>query len=350
MPLVRDFLDRMRESVDWLTTMNPPRAQERLDHIARVFDFRLRAASAAHRININIEDIEQLFSLASATESPEFMNYIIESIASTLDFCAQTAQPNRPNTDIPSTHDDRFPANLQRHPLNREGYIRIELPSVYEDYVSKLLGMHSREYNPNDNTFITFNYDTILEQALWNLGFKVNYALNRFGRHNIDDLISPDGVKVLKLHGSVNWSAPGTTGRILNVYRDYAECLASGLSTFLVPPTWQKNFAGPYQQIWNETISALRKASRIIIIGFSMPETDTHFKYLISAGLQSNVSVRQVRFINPVEPSQFEPKLRKLFSPASVEQDFVIHDSFAMESFFWQHDYQRWINRPVYKP
>ena len=36
-----------------------------------------------------------------------------------------------------------------------------------------------------------------------------------------------------------------------------------------------------------------------MIIGFSIPPTDLHFKYLLAAGLQNNYSLREIVFVNP---------------------------------------------------
>jgi len=35
------------------------------------------------------------------------------------------------------------------------------------------------------------------------------------------------------------------------------------------------------------------------VLGFSMPPTDTHFRYLLTAGLQENISLRKFFFVNP---------------------------------------------------
>jgi hypothetical protein len=67
----------------------------------------------------------------------------------------------------------------------------------------------------------------------------------------------------------------------------------------LVPPTWRKIFTGPLRQVWDKSLKSIEKATRIIIIGFSIPPTDNHFKYLIAAGLQKNISLREIIFINP---------------------------------------------------
>jgi hypothetical protein len=64
MPLIKDFLFQMRDSHEWL--LEQKQAVE-ADAVERVLEFRLRAASAAYYVNMDLENIEELFSLASAT-------------------------------------------------------------------------------------------------------------------------------------------------------------------------------------------------------------------------------------------------------------------------------------------
>ncbi len=40
--------------------------------------------------------------------------------------------------------------------------------------------------------------------------------------------------------------------------------------------------------VWNQAVSALKAAKRICVIGYSMPETDTFFKFLLALGLAEN--------------------------------------------------------------
>jgi len=46
-------------------------------------------------------------------------------------------------------------------------------------------------------------------------------------------------------------------------------------------------------------MSQISRATRLIVMGFSMPPTDLHFKYLLAAGLRENISLREILFVNP---------------------------------------------------
>ena len=64
LPLISDFLLRMRDSHEWLQKQN--RTTEARS-VEAVLNFRLDAASAAYWVNLDLENIEELFSLASAS-------------------------------------------------------------------------------------------------------------------------------------------------------------------------------------------------------------------------------------------------------------------------------------------
>jgi hypothetical protein len=106
---------------------------------------------------------------------------------------------------------------------------------------------------------------------------------------------------VLKLHGSVNWGAMEEERGKIKVFSKYSNLRQAEYYPVLVPPTWRKVFGGVLSQVWERARQAISQATRIVVIGFSIPPTDTHFKYLLAAGLRDNISLRQIYFINPDE-------------------------------------------------
>jgi len=89
LPLINDFLVRMRDSHEWL------REQGRImeaDAVQRVLRFRLEAASAAYYVPLDLENIEELFSLAAASAG-DMDTAIRIAIAATIDFIRKT-HPN----------------------------------------------------------------------------------------------------------------------------------------------------------------------------------------------------------------------------------------------------------------
>src|SRR5437870_11536115 len=64
MPVLKDFLNEMRSSVNWLKQEQRPEYESTRE----VLLFRKSAASAGLRVSMNVENIEDLFSLAAASE------------------------------------------------------------------------------------------------------------------------------------------------------------------------------------------------------------------------------------------------------------------------------------------
>jgi hypothetical protein len=63
LPTISNFLNQMRDAADWLA--NEHRDDERAA-VERVLEFRHSAAAAGYRVNIDLDNIEDLFSLAAA--------------------------------------------------------------------------------------------------------------------------------------------------------------------------------------------------------------------------------------------------------------------------------------------
>src|SRR6185503_2532886 len=85
-PLVENFLERMADAQLWLTLHEQPEA----DSVSKVFRFKLNAAGAAYRARLNIENIEELFSLAAVSEDRIDTSEVTSAIAATIEFARVT--------------------------------------------------------------------------------------------------------------------------------------------------------------------------------------------------------------------------------------------------------------------
>jgi hypothetical protein len=65
--------------------------------------------------------------------------------------------------------------------------------------------------------------------------------------------------------------------------------------------------------MWDEGLKVLSSATRLVIIGFSMQPADAYIKYFLAAGLQENISLREIVFIDPAV-DQIRDRLRHLHS------------------------------------
>jgi hypothetical protein len=82
LPLISDFLSQMRDGYDWLIQQNRPLEAKAIDDVLK---FRLAAASAAYWVNLDLENIEELFSLAFANTDGIATSMQL-AIAATLDY------------------------------------------------------------------------------------------------------------------------------------------------------------------------------------------------------------------------------------------------------------------------
>jgi len=295
----------MRDSVEWLEQQGGRNRE--IDAIAKVLDFRLRAASAAYRVRLDVENIEELFSLASASAGANIANDVTLAIAATLDFSVHAvsipkrAFPIPVGWPKPKTWAIAGPLTSVLGGIPFQSYAC----PVYEAYILSAAGYPNIRGVGRRDTFISFNYDLVVEDSLSVLGIPFSYG---FGNDEADFTPSArcsssggdDGdVKLLKLHGSINWALPTESNGKMTVYGGYEELRAARLIPTLVPPTWRKTFGGPLSIVWDQAVASLKTATRVIVIGYSMPSTDQHFKYLLAAGLQENISLRKIAFVNP---------------------------------------------------
>jgi hypothetical protein len=291
LPLINDFMTQMRDALEYHGSEGHRRECAAIE---AVLEFRLKASAAAYRIQIDLENIEELFSLASASTG-QLEESMKLAIAATLDYAFQSKKEvtAKFRTDKGSFSPREKWSFENEPPGGFGGGAGCQAPA-YEYIVQALLGNWVDIDNHKENSFITFNYDTLLEDSLTSLG--VGYS---FG---FDGSAKSEGeyqTKVLKLHGSINWAIPKKARTKIEVMKNYRSVVNAGLIPQIIPPTWKKDSRGAFDDIWNQSLKALSDATRVVVIGFSIPPTDLHFKYLLAAGLRENYSLREIVFVNP---------------------------------------------------
>jgi hypothetical protein len=123
-------------------------------------------------------------------------------------------------------------------------------------------------------------------------------------------------VKLLKLHGSLNWlQCP----RCLRVYVDFNNKIVINqyvhpvncrhcdkhfgvynshrLVSNLIMPTFLKNFSNPqYKLIWQNAGIELSEAEKVVFIGYSLPQADFEMRQLLSRMVRDDAKVEVVDF------------------------------------------------------
>jgi hypothetical protein len=180
-----------------------------------------------------------------------------------------------------------------------------------------------------ENSFISLNYDILLDNAILNMHPEIHtdYAID-FRNFTPPD---PDRkTKLLKLHGSLNWAlCPVCNSLWIKLGGKIADKIISERikcerdqavqQTLLVPPTWLKEYNNPHlAKIWLEAEYLLQKANAVYFIGYSLPQSDYHIKYLLKkALLQRNPNSRiiVVTSTDNEEGSDLHKRYRRFFGP-----------------------------------
>jgi NAD-dependent SIR2 family protein deacetylase len=175
-----------------------------------------------------------------------------------------------------------------------------QLPSHYVDF--------GKRYVKRDVTIITFNWDHIPEWLLFSKFGSLDYCLDvdnvKKVNRNLGNIFK--GIKLLKLHGSVNWLICENPNHPIHIYNswqaqkvrlDSCRKCDCQLYKMVVPPVWHKRgYAQRIGELWETAADELCDADKIVIIGYSLPIFDISAKYLLllSSYLNSKVKVEIV--------------------------------------------------------
>jgi hypothetical protein len=189
---------------------------------------------------------------------------------------------------------------------------RYELVSAYVAFLSQLVNsqeerlerFHVKEAEQRwlyTDAIVSLNYDLVLEASASSISPSGGDTLLRlsYGKEvaepskdipwlNASDPLSSFDIPLFKLHGSFNWQ-PAADGKIkvlpIPALGDIPPTLPSDL---FVWPTWLRaKFDGVLDKLKNQALEHLKLASKIVIIGYSLPDTDIHIRYLLAQALST---------------------------------------------------------------
>jgi hypothetical protein len=184
----------------------------------------------------------------------------------------------------------------------------------YADFVASLfgLGLKGTAMSPRkiasygtsraQYAVITFNYDRVLENLCDNVsGFLggENVLSFRVGSE-IETVPYAEKPSLIKLHGDVK-------------------------ARNIIPPTWSKGATASAVPVWRQAFAALRDATRVRFLGYSLPGGDSYFRYLLKAAATSGHYLKEIDVVclDPSEEVRSRyaslvvfPKLR--FTPRNV--------------------------------
>lgn len=323
-PLLATFLTKAR-----LLLESQPRLRHR-DSFQRVFQWIDSLRASSYYVEVDLDNLEHVFSIAE------------------LGYQILLADFDQPFSDLGYLVMETLD-NVQLQ-VNSS---RIEPDATYSSFAKQLAALHAdrddrtrearRDGHPLEHDgVITFNYDVMLDYVMNFHGVGFDYHVEA----------PPPGVlnfPLLKLHGSTNWATcrncgnpwqmvkptpipPGKTlgpmfpgdrsairfAMVTDVMAQTpcSKCQTVGrLEPVVIPPTWSKRVAGsPLGSVWRRAIEAIQKASQIVVIGYSLPPTDTFFQYLLAVGLGSNAGLHRVVVVDLDQSEAFRERYRRVFS------------------------------------
>ncbi|MGJ3241512.1 MAG: hypothetical protein ACFE0O_00935 [Opitutales bacterium] len=230
-------------------------------------------------------------------------------------------------------------------------------------------------------SIVSLNWDSLIEDSF----YQVLEQTGGIGKGDIDFCIytspledSPHtpstkqkaggifNLKLLKLHGSTNWLRCPNSNRIYTAlgsaknpyelyvcprkspfieehFTDSGEAEDSPfLEPFIITPSFSKVFDQPHiQTTWQNAYVELREASKIVFIGYSLPDADYHFRTLLRRAIRDETELLIVLHSNDAptvenpdemeeetnrieelhpEPSPTILRYEKLFGKKKVEQ------------------------------
>jgi NAD-dependent SIR2 family protein deacetylase len=189
-------------------------------------------------------------------------------------------------------------------PLRREG----------KDDEEPYFSLEKFAKNRLKTTFVTFNYDTLLENQLEAYGVPFTYGLDIQNRDNSKKF----SCSVLKLHGSSNiWQCKNCQNNSLHAVRSLEEycslleedfswripdiqcCRDSELFPLIVPPTMLKTMNNlSLIRFWIAAEKALEESQTIAFIGYSFPKEDIMARNLIKSAMTKARDLKYIIYIN----------------------------------------------------
>jgi len=213
-----------------------------------------------------------------------------------------------------------------------EGTVR---PAPYHEAFATLIHrLHIKDRRTC--SVVTFNYDLALDFALYhNAQIPFDYCLS--------DQVKGSHVRLIKLHGSLNWGGCSKCGAVLpwqlgdffarvrrtRANQKMALNVGSSLPQWglkhcgeeiehtpvIVPPTWNKTrYSDRLGQVWRHAATELANAEYVFVSGYALNPVDSFFPHLFALGLSG--STQRVRLFQVFDiDGDVERRFKALVGP-----------------------------------
>jgi len=350
-PVMKELFSKMRERYEYEKKRTDiPGRNNRVLWFERIERFMDKLESEAKRRFSRIEKNEKNLQIKSTIQ--EDIEYLITLLDIHTEHSAMF-KFNQPGVDwdtypfIPFIYTNREEIREVRGSL--QVYLYLCLCNLEDE--CGLLEKFFREHLKRNDHLITFNYDLLIEKALWKISRwspVVGYlGVDQFQykedkKRLIESGYEHSAYRILKLHGSMNWkweypglcpethpvitlddlekggfSLPGLEGILKRpsmkdlIGRDYE----GGYSPPWILPSYVKVFGkAPFLvKIWREAQRILTQAKRVVMLGYSFPQADSQSQLLL-ASLPDDCSIL---IVNP-DADIIKTRMNKLFQSSEI--------------------------------
>lgn len=242
--------------------------------------------------------------------------------------------------------------------------------SLFEKQISD---RNENESQPASFCIITLNWDTILDYLIEKLGISQGVSAD-YGcySYNLEDTDPCEQfkknrqqetsfIKLLKLHGSLNWLICTSCGRLFfsnstsrpPVFFPYVKlcryCTETLLESLIITPTLVKNINQTHlNMVWHNALLKLQQAKRIVFVGYSFPLADFEFRYMLLKAIigNHNVIVRVLLYppddlieseAQRIERSKVEARYRNFFGSRDIDFKYMSAEGFMTDPLMIWH-------------
>ena len=240
----------------------------------------------------------------------------------------------------------------------RKGYTRNDLEKIKNNFVTAISAVFEEsitkptcEYHKKlvsalnkDATIISFNYDCLIDYALkdtgenkWNARYGYCFPLKGYKIKGVENwnpnskslANQKETIKLLKLHGSLNWQINDTKKIIILKQRLYQ---TRGTPRFtIIPPEWNKeSLRRPtFRRIWKEAASRIHKEKIFVFIGFSFVPTDLYAASLFQISIKEK-GIKKLIIVNPDKEAR---RRTRAILNRGISEDTLIIQYDSLEEF-----------------
>ncbi len=326
--------------------------------------FRLRGLQPGSYDDQKFEEFTKFIRVQLSAPEDEFFKVDLEDIFTPLDRClSESSQFRGIGLDkIMKVRESVFYVVgktiqlLLKETEKSKGYID-RFANYLADQSSVRAGENYRREDPV--SVISTNWDILLDNSIYqslqrnqNYDGVVDYCCYISSKDESDSTIKPGleklgqggfNVKLLKLHGSLNWLQCPRCSRLyarfskketMQYYEAPSSCRhcdrnfpeESGNHTLvpnLIMPTYLKDLSNPqYRIIWQNAGIEISEADEIVFIGYSLPYADFEMRQLLSRMTRKNAKVHVVDYREPSDRNEVETHWKKFFGDREISFSF----------------------------